>query len=121
MGVQIKKAKKAGAESAPESQYQHQAEATVQTSVSHAGKETVEEEHTEKVGPALNYEGPVAEVMFKAGITRNMGDYNSARIDVALTLPCEPTAPDLDVAFAYSRSWVDERLQDLLSEMDGAG
>ncbi len=48
--------------------------------------ETVEEDHIE-VQP---FESEVARVSVSKGLTVNMGNYESARVDVTLSLPCYP-------------------------------
>ena len=53
--------------------------------------------------------GPHALVDFSAGLTLNLGNFESARIDVRLALPCDPR--DRDAAFESAKAWVAARLQ----------
>jgi hypothetical protein len=57
-----------------------------------------------------SYEPPkFAEVGFAAGFTKNLGNYSSARVDITLKLPCEPT--EIDEAYEFAENWVSQRLQ----------
>jgi len=48
------------------------------------------------------------------GLTVNMGNYESARVDVTLRLPCY--AEEVDDAFVSAREWVEQRV---MTEVDG--
>lgn len=52
-----------------------------------------------------------AKVTVAMGLTKNLGDFNSARFDVAITVPCDPDK--VDAAYAAGAQWVDERLTEL--------
>lgn len=54
--------------------------------------------------------GEAVRVVFRAGLTLNLGDYHMARVDVGLELPCAPT--DVDATYDKVRSWVTDRLRD---------
>lgn len=60
------------------------------------------------------YDGPIGEITVEAGLTKNLGDYNSARFTVSLKVPSNLDA--LDKTFAYARDWVDAKLQSLITE-----
>jgi hypothetical protein len=49
-----------------------------------------------------------AVVSMKKGRTINMGDFESVRIDVGISLPCY--AEHIDDAYALADSWINERL-----------
>lgn len=53
------------------------------------------------------FAGPAARVRVAAGITRNMGDYNSLRVDVAVELPCHPCEEEVLRAYGVASGWVD--------------
>lgn len=51
-------------------------------------------------------------VRFASGATLNMGDYNSARIDVGITLPFDADATgEKDRVYEEARSWVQDKLK----------
>ena len=52
---------------------------------------------------------PWAEVGFTAGFTKNMGNFNSARVDITIRLPCQ--TDEIDEAYEFAESWVTTRLQ----------
>jgi hypothetical protein len=43
------------------------------------------------------------------GLTLNIGNYESARIDVRISLPCYPE--EADGAFSFAKKWTEERIQ----------
>jgi hypothetical protein len=57
----------------------------------------------------------LAEVGMSAGFTKNLGDFNSARIDVHLKMPCRVS--DIDSAFVFVNEWVDSRIQKFQEEI----
>jgi hypothetical protein len=61
------------------------------------GQEAEREEQIEV--PAFH--GPVAHVRVSGSVTKNLGDYNSARVEVSVSLPCYPT--DTEIAATYRR------------------
>lgn len=59
--------------------------------------------------------GPVhATVEVGLGATVNMGDYNSTRIDVRLTLPCP--VDKVNEAYEVALKWADEKMQEMMPE-----
>lgn len=48
-----------------------------------------------------------ASVRVSLGMTVNLGNYESARIDVSLTVPCYKE--EVEDAFEYAREWVEAR------------
>lgn len=50
----------------------------------------------------------------RLGQTLNLGNYNSLRIEVGLSVPC--TMEDLDATYDYAFGWVDERFSTLLDQ-----
>ena len=62
-----------------------------------------------------------ARVDYEAGVTLNMGDFESARVSVRLSLPCEAVPSRLDRMFEFARHWVSDRVEreiDLLTRED---
>lgn len=81
--------------------------ATVTASISESGDKVLEYSTGEKLA-TKTLERP-AEVSISVGLTLNLGNYESARIDVGLKLPCEPD--DIDTVYAYTEQWVEARLE----------
>lgn len=72
----------------------------------------------EIVSPALfNVKKTGCTISVGGGRTINLGDYNSARFDVHLTLPCDPE--NLDAAYNWAAEWVDNRIQEETKEATG--
>ena len=46
-----------------------------------------------------------AKIHFEVGVTMNMGNYESARINVGVTVPCYQE--ELGEAYKYARGWVE--------------
>ena len=56
-----------------------------------------------------------ASVEIGYGLTLNIGNYESARIDVKLSVPCY--REEADEAFAFARKWAEERVQQEVKEV----
>lgn len=54
-------------------------------------------------------------VMVEGSVTRNLGDFNSVRVTVAVSLPCYPVASEIDRAKAFASEKVDQYIQDELA------
>lgn len=57
-------------------------------------------------------QGSEGYVTVEGGITKNLGDYNSARISVSVSLPCAPTINGAKEAYKK----ISELVDDLLNE-----
>jgi hypothetical protein len=55
------------------------------------------------------FEGPVARVIRRGGLTLNLGDYESARVDVTIELPCY--VQDIDAADELAEEWIGKRMK----------
>lgn len=60
------------------------------------------------------FEGPVGRVRVEGSVTRNMGDYNSVRVSVAVEMPCYPTEAEVDACYAWCSTKVDAKIADEL-------
>ena len=60
--------------------------------------------------------GPVCTVEVSLGITKNLGNYSSARADVRLSVPC--LHDEIDSVFEFAKSWVDERIGAIDTDFD---
>ena len=57
-----------------------------------------------------------AYVTVTAGITRNLENYNSAKISVSIHYPCDPAK--VDEVYPLLKEWVDERVTAESKEID---
>lgn len=53
-------------------------------------------------------------VEFSASMTKNLGNYESAKVHVGLTMPCDPEK--IEEAFEYASGWVNGKLEQVLGE-----
>ena len=58
---------------------------------------------------------PFCNVGVKAGYTKNMGEFEFARVDVSLHVPCQYA--EIEEAFTFCKEWVEERLQIEIEEL----
>lgn len=72
------------------------------TNVTHGKKDE------EEIPSVHLFQGPVAFVGRKYGLTINLGDYEAARIDVSISVPCY--LADVDAADAWATAWVERRI-----------
>lgn len=69
----------------------------------------------EEVVLVHDFKGPVARVRRGYGLTMNLGNYESARFDVILELPCYPE--DIDAADEFAKQWVEKRCEAEVAEV----
>lgn len=72
-----------------------------------------EEVATPAAAGGLDGLGPneIARVAYGSGITLNLGNFQSARVDVRLEMPVRPNPDSIDLVYGFSRDWVEERLE----------
>ncbi len=80
------------------------------------GKETVSKE-TSEVAAVAKFETQPALIHRGYGVTLNQGNYESARVDVSVTLPCY--VEDLEHADEYARVFVEERIKQEIASVKG--
>lgn len=68
------------------------------------GKEEVSSERI-RIRPFISQ---AASISVKAGVTINLGNYESGRVDVMLTMPCYPE--EVDEIYETVKQWVDARV-----------
>jgi hypothetical protein len=82
-------------------------------------KQTISEDQTQEIVPVKDAvqmaAQPWCEVGFEASFTKNLGNYQSARLNVIVKIPCP--AGDIDEVFDYARTWVNGKLETLVSEL----
>jgi hypothetical protein len=82
----------------------------------HKGKE-YDSKATEEVVHVHNFDGPVARIRRGYGLTMKLGNYEFARFDVMLELPCH--VEDIDTADEFARQWVEKRCEAEVQEVRG--
>ena len=58
---------------------------------------------------------PWCEIAVDASFTKNLGNYQSAKVGVSLKMPVKPG--DLDEAFVFTRDWVNVKLESLIVDL----
>jgi len=81
-----------------------------------SGKEEIITEVEEVIGIA-KFESTPAMVTRGYGLTLNLGNYESARFDVSITMPCYPE--DVDACDKWAAAWAEERVQQEMSSVRG--
>jgi hypothetical protein len=61
---------------------------------------------------------PTCNVGMSAGLTLNMGNYNSYKVQVSLHMPCLPL--EVDEVFDFVKKWVDTKLTLIHDEIETA-
>jgi hypothetical protein len=61
------------------------------------------------------FTGPVGLVEVGGSITRNLGDFNSVRVEVKVSVPCYPEASEIDRAKVFAADKVDQFLNEELA------
>ena len=82
------------------------------------GEEKVLHDKVDEVGPPLVFDTEPALVSYHAQMTANLGDFESAKVGVSLTMPCNPS--EVDEMYEYVRKWVDFRMQGVNKELENA-
>lgn len=70
--------------------------------------EGVEEKTCEETGQSKTFSCEPAKVQFSVGMTLNIGNYESTRVDVGVVLPCDPE--NVDETFEKAKNWATTRL-----------
>jgi hypothetical protein len=93
--------------------------ATATTTKTMTDKKTVVSEDTQQEQidtPAdPNPTEPQCEVGVEMSYTHNLGNYQSARVQVSLKVPC--VHAEIDDIYNYAREWVDNKLNGLVEEL----
>lgn len=62
-------------------------------------------------------EGPQTHIEVAVGTTVNMGNYQSARIDVSIRAPSNLDTDSLDKTFEFLKNWCDTKLVGMYKEI----
>lgn len=101
------------------------ADAETSTQIKNGGEVISEKTETEKVDVpvssqvATGSDLPFCEVGVEASYTHNLGNYQSARVQVSLRVPCLPK--EIDDTFVYAHAWVDKKLTGMVEELQEQG
>jgi hypothetical protein len=74
-------------------------------------------ESEENVGEPLISEMPMANVGLTLGYTKNLGNYESAKVSVSCHIPCE--IPSMDSAFTVAEEWVNDKMEKIVQDLKG--
>lgn len=61
---------------------------------------------------------PMAEVEVSMSMTRNLGNFESIKFSVAVRMPCEATAEDIEESYASAKGWVEDKVNEMNTEID---
>lgn len=61
--------------------------------------------------------GEPAKVCYSVGYTHNLGNYESVKVHVSLTMPCEPEAEAIEDAYIFCDDWVSKKLEAIKDEL----
>lgn len=94
--------------------------AEVSKVITESGK-TLSEENTmeqpELGVPKVKEALPHCVVGFSAGYTHNLGNFQSARVDVMLLVPCQHG--EIEQVYGYAEKWVNDKVQQLITDLQG--
>lgn len=65
------------------------------------------------------FHSPVARVRVGGSLTRNLGDYNSARVEASVELPCYPTREEVTRVYGICSDMVDEFIRREMQAVTG--
>lgn len=91
-------------------------EASVQATHKAGGVEKEIKDETEVIGELQGFTQPVCVVNFSLGHTKNLGNYESLKTHISLSMPCYPT--EVDMIADYCKEWVNDRMEKLQEELD---
>jgi hypothetical protein len=86
-----------------------------QAEISVKNKDKTEQETVEKVGDDVLFEDPPCNVGVTAGMTINLGDYNSAKVQVSIHIPCKHE--EIEEAYEFGRDWVEGKVTELVEQI----
>lgn len=89
-------------------------EATITTTHKDGG---VVEEKEHYPTPAV-LEGPPVVVGVNVGITRNLGNYESIKVSVSLSVPCAPDGDEIEETYNQAKNWVDSKINTINEEIN---
>lgn len=79
------------------------------------GEHVTKDEDGGVSAPLVHKPNRLARVQVKYGKTINLGNYESARIDIALEIPAD--MDDLEPCYSFASEWVGAKMEELLKEV----
>lgn len=76
------------------------------------------ETHVEELVGGEMFEYPPANVAINIGLTRNLGNFQSIKFSVSLSVPTANNEKDIGEAFAFAKEWVDSKVNAINVEVD---
>lgn len=88
----------------------------VTTQVKHSGDAIPsEKEEEEVINPGVFGSG--MQIAVEGGRTLNLGNFESARVNVTITVPCDPDT--LNEAYEFATGWVSDKLEEAVKAAKG--
>jgi hypothetical protein len=79
-----------------------------------------QEEETKEVVRVPVFHTAPARIRVVGSVTRNLGDYNSARVEVMIEVPCNPEASEIDRAYKWASEVLDTYIPEQLAAATGS-
>jgi hypothetical protein len=80
---------------------------------------SAEESFEEEIGMSESTTvGPKVAVAVEASMTLNMGNYNSGKCGVSVSIPCE--IHELEDIYSFARDWVDGKMEELVTRLQSS-
>ena len=119
MGKVTFKAKSTKAIKSAASKTEHNAQGSFSVKkVSDTSPVVDKQDGVEDIGTVV-IKGPPANVGVSMSRTLNLGEFNSAKVEVSCHIPCKPTQEDMDGTFEFAKQWADEKMEILVDELKG--
>lgn len=115
--IQPKKAKPEAEEPAAPTKPISKVQSTATATITKEAPDGSIDQHTEQVPVKVHPVKAQAVVGVSAAITRNLGNYESYKVSVSLSVPCEAEAEDIDGTYDSVKEWVDDKLNALNEEI----
>ena len=62
--------------------------------------------------------GEAVKIEVAVGLTRNLGNYESLKFHVGITMPCHDDEASIEEAYVSSKDWVDAKVNEINAEVD---
>lgn len=86
--------------------------------IQYSNGELSEEKELQETVPCPTFGNvEVGRISVRGSITKNLGDFNSVRVECGLELPCLPELSEVDRVYSIASNFVEEKIQ---QELDSA-
>ena len=82
-----------------------------------SGKAYAEVSSEQNVGDPIITNQPLANVGITLGYTKNLGNYEAAKVSVSCHMPCTPTVAGVDEMFTQVESWANKKMEEIVAEL----